>query len=86
MRLKGSELINLICILKKRLTVVAIKHTIGIGSSSSSFPGPSLMDDEKCDEYFSANEPRRVLVKKKFLIEEIIAGFMKGCFVFGFPA
>jgi hypothetical protein len=44
------------------------------------------MDDEKCDENFSANEPRRVLVKKKLLIEEIMAGFMKGCFVFGFPA
>ena len=44
------------------------------------------MVDEKCDEYFSANEPRRELVKKKFLIEEIMAGFMKGCFVFGFPA
>ena len=72
--------------INRRLTVVAIKHTIGIGSSKSSFPGPSLMDDEKCDEYFSANEPRRVLVKKQLLIEEIMAGFMKGCFVFKFPA
>jgi hypothetical protein len=44
------------------------------------------MDDEKCAKYLSAIEPWRVLVKKQFLMEEIIAGCIKGCFVFGFPA
>ena len=44
------------------------------------------MDDEKRAVYLSANEPQRVLVKKQLLIAEMIAGCMKGCFIFGFPA
>ena len=84
---KSSELgNNTKMYIKKRLTVVAIKHTIEIGSSRSSFPGPSLMDDEKRAVNLSANEPQRVLVKKQFSIDEMMAGCMKGCFVFGFPA
>ena len=70
---------------KKTLTVVAIKHSIGIGSSRSLFPGPSLMHDENLAEYLSANEPWRVPVKKWVLIEEMIAGCINSCFLFGFP-
>ena len=81
---KSFELINIIS--KKKLAIVAIKHTIGIGSSISSFLGPSSMDDEKQAENLSANEPWQVLVKKRFLMEEMIAGCMKGCFVFSLPA
>ena len=43
------------------------------------------MDDEKWAENLSAIEPWRLLVKKQVLIEEMIAGCMNGCFVFGFP-
>jgi hypothetical protein len=43
------------------------------------------MDDEKCAEYLSAKEPWRVLVEKQVFIEDMMAGCMKGFFVFGFP-
>jgi hypothetical protein len=43
------------------------------------------MVDEKWAKYLSASEPWRELVKKQLLMEEMIAGCMKGCFVFIFP-
>jgi len=56
-----------------KLTDVATMQTIGIGNSSSFFPGPSLIIEENRAWYFCPYVPR-LPVKKHSLMEEMMHG------------